>query len=138
MSTNAAADDDEERLVREVIAESPVEGVGIRDEWAQKVGWHRKEDVAAGLRGAEKVRIHQQEGKLVHESDGPGASHDNGAARVTSMTGDGTTATLRLEASSSTTTTTIPMSAMLAVIFIAVIALARGLGMGKKQKHRST
>jgi hypothetical protein len=38
-------EDDEEILVRQVIAESPVVEVGVRDEWNQKVGWHRKENV---------------------------------------------------------------------------------------------
>jgi hypothetical protein len=38
-------DDDEERLVREVLAENPVEERGVRDEWKDRVGWHRKEDV---------------------------------------------------------------------------------------------
>ena len=45
-------DDDEERLVHEVIAEDAARGRGVRDEWAQHVGWHRKEDVwGGGLRG---------------------------------------------------------------------------------------
>jgi hypothetical protein len=43
-------DDDEERLVhevlaREVLAENPVEERGVRDEWKDRVGWHYKEDV---------------------------------------------------------------------------------------------
>jgi len=46
-------DDDEEALVRQVLAENPVEERGVRDEWEGKVGWHRKEDVL-GLRGARK------------------------------------------------------------------------------------
>lgn len=38
-------DDDEERLVRQVIRENPVEERGVRDEWNQKVGWGRQEDI---------------------------------------------------------------------------------------------
>ena len=52
-------DDDEEQLVRQVIAENPVQERGVRDEWAERVGWHRREDVlllhaaadGGGLRG---------------------------------------------------------------------------------------
>jgi len=49
----ATIDDDEEKLVRQVLAENPVEERGVRDEWAGKVGWGRKEDVL-GLRGGVK------------------------------------------------------------------------------------
>jgi hypothetical protein len=37
-------DDDEEKLVQQVLAENPPEDRGERDEWAKHVGWHRKED----------------------------------------------------------------------------------------------
>mmetsp|Transcript_6712 Transcript_6712/g.14671 ORF Transcript_6712/g.14671 Transcript_6712/m.14671 type:complete len:177 (-) Transcript_6712:61-591(-) len=40
----ASADDDEERLVQQVLEENPPEERGERDEWAAHVGWHRKED----------------------------------------------------------------------------------------------
>ena len=46
-------DDDGETLVRQVIAENPVEERGVREEWVQQVGWHRKDDVL-GLRGKPK------------------------------------------------------------------------------------
>lgn len=36
---------DEEELVRQVLEENPVEERGTRDEWAQHVGWHHREDV---------------------------------------------------------------------------------------------
>lgn len=36
---------DEEELVRQVLEESPVAERGVREEWAQQVGWHRQEDV---------------------------------------------------------------------------------------------
>jgi hypothetical protein len=39
---------DEEALVREVIAENPEEERGAREEWAQQVGWHRKENIFLG------------------------------------------------------------------------------------------
>jgi hypothetical protein len=39
--------DDEERLVQQVIAENPVEDVGVRDEWKQQIGWHQKENIYA-------------------------------------------------------------------------------------------
>ena len=38
-------EDDEESLVRQVIAENPVEDVGVREEWKQQIGWHHKENV---------------------------------------------------------------------------------------------
>lgn len=36
--------DDEENLVRQVLAENPAADVGVRDEWKHRVGWHRQED----------------------------------------------------------------------------------------------
>jgi hypothetical protein len=39
--------DDEEKLIREVIEENPVEDVGVREEWTRKEGWHRKEDIGS-------------------------------------------------------------------------------------------
>ena len=36
---------DEEELVREVLAENPVEERGVRDEWVDHVGWNRKENI---------------------------------------------------------------------------------------------
>ena len=53
----STVDDDEELLVREVIAENPVEERGVRDEWAGKVGWHDKVDVHNRLR---KQDVHQE------------------------------------------------------------------------------
>jgi hypothetical protein len=32
-------------IVRQVIAENPIQDVGIRNEWYEHVGWHRKEDI---------------------------------------------------------------------------------------------
>jgi len=45
MATEEKIDDDEEKLVREVIAENPVEEKGERSEWSEHIGWHRKEDI---------------------------------------------------------------------------------------------
>jgi hypothetical protein len=42
-------DDDEEKLVQQVLAENPPEDRGERDEWAKHVGWHRKEDSGVGI-----------------------------------------------------------------------------------------
>ena len=42
-------DDDEEKLVQQVLAENPPEDRGERDEWAKHVGWHRKEDSGVGV-----------------------------------------------------------------------------------------
>jgi hypothetical protein len=42
-------DDDEEKLVQQVLAENPPEDRGKRDEWANHVGWHRKEDSGVGV-----------------------------------------------------------------------------------------
>lgn len=44
MTEEGSIDDDEERLVQQVLAENPPEERGERDEWAARVGWHRKED----------------------------------------------------------------------------------------------
>lgn len=48
-------DDDADELVRQVIAENPPEEQGIRDEWALKVGIHRKEDVNLRRRQPKKA-----------------------------------------------------------------------------------
>jgi len=72
-----AIDDDEEQLVRQVLAENPVEERGVRDEWQQQVGWHRKEDVSSFLRrrgaAAERqkqpdtaLRIQEERGRPEH------------------------------------------------------------------------
>lgn len=45
----AVDDDDEEKLVREVIAENPVQERGVRSEWDAQVGWHRKENIRGRL-----------------------------------------------------------------------------------------
>jgi hypothetical protein len=42
-------EDDGAALVEQVIQENPPEGRGVRDEWAGRVGWHRKEN--SRLRG---------------------------------------------------------------------------------------
>jgi hypothetical protein len=47
-------DDDGEALVQQVLAENPVQERGERQEWKHQVGWHRKEDIIGGLRGAGK------------------------------------------------------------------------------------
>ena len=39
--------DDEESLVRQVIAENPIADVGVREEWKQQIGWHHKENILA-------------------------------------------------------------------------------------------
>ncbi len=45
-----ASNDELDDLVREVIEENPPEEQGIRPEWAEHVGWHRKENIF-NLRG---------------------------------------------------------------------------------------
>ncbi|CAB9515645.1 expressed unknown protein [Seminavis robusta] len=57
--------DDGELLVQEVIAENPVEERGIREEWAQHVGWHRTEDVH--LRGGDVKEQFPQPGEQREE-----------------------------------------------------------------------
>jgi len=47
-----AANDELDDLVREVIKENPPEEQGIRPEWQNHVGWHRKENIF-NLRGRE-------------------------------------------------------------------------------------
>eukprot|EP00977_Amphora_coffeiformis_P018450 scaffold6503_cov99-Amphora_coffeaeformis.AAC.4 len=56
-------DDEVKKLVQEVIAENPVEEKGEREEWAARVGWHRKEDVygrGGALRGGRNTNIQSQ------------------------------------------------------------------------------
>ena len=76
--TSKRNDDDEEKLVKQVIEENPVADVGIRDEWVQKIGWHRKENLLPIHRvneghllrgGSNSVSIQSQSGKinLVHQ-----------------------------------------------------------------------
>lgn len=42
--------DDGEALVQQVLNENPAKDQGVRDEWKDQVGWHRKEDISL-LRG---------------------------------------------------------------------------------------
>ena len=42
---NNGVEDDEESLVRQVIAENPMEDAGVREEWKQQIGWHQKENI---------------------------------------------------------------------------------------------
>lgn len=63
-------DDDVEKLVQQVLAENPVEDRGVREEWNEHVGWHRKEDVSSGLRGGGVRYRGKEKGKLSHV-DGP-------------------------------------------------------------------
>lgn len=51
MASNNELDD----LVREVIEENPPVEQGIRPEWAEHVGWHRKENIF-NLRGRENEK----------------------------------------------------------------------------------
>ena len=44
-SSDKSQDDFEESVVRAVLEENPVREQGVRDEWEDHVGWHRKEDV---------------------------------------------------------------------------------------------
>ena len=44
-STHSNHDDDHRELVREVIEENPPRAQGIRPEWGERVGWHRKEHI---------------------------------------------------------------------------------------------
>jgi hypothetical protein len=46
-SSSSSKVDDEEELVRQVLKDNPVEERGVREEWSQRVGWHRQEDVHA-------------------------------------------------------------------------------------------
>jgi hypothetical protein len=68
MGLDVAVDqDDGAALVQEIIQENPPEDRGERDEWAQRVGWHRKEDVLllgggrGGLRGGNRHKHHEKE-----------------------------------------------------------------------------
>jgi hypothetical protein len=58
-------EDDEEILVRQVIAESPLVEVGVRDEWNQKVGWHRKENVLLRSISGGSTNNHLRGGKNI-------------------------------------------------------------------------
>ncbi len=50
-----ASNDELDDLVREVIEENPPEEQGVRPEWAEHVGWHRKENIF-NLRGRENEK----------------------------------------------------------------------------------
>lgn len=58
-------DDDEEALVQQVLAENPVDERGVRDEWVQQVGWHRKEHVGLLLRGGAGAAQHQERDRKI-------------------------------------------------------------------------
>lgn len=144
--------DDEEKLVREVIEENPVEDVGVRAEWVQKVGWNRKEDVfgssrAGGLRGrgggASPIIIVNKQQRKDEEHDDQADSRDHalvvGGDRVVRF--DTGPPRHRGETSSSTQTqtTAIPTGALSLVgIFLSVVALSRIIGLGNKKKNRSS
>ena len=68
-------DDDEEALVQQVLAESPVDERGVRDEWVQQVGWHRKEHVGLLRAGAGAAR-QQQDWKATETSGKQSISND--------------------------------------------------------------
>jgi hypothetical protein len=58
--------DDGIALLKEVLEENPPEERGVRDEWTNQVGWHRKEDINPDastnqLRGSAPSRQPQQE-----------------------------------------------------------------------------
>mmetsp|Transcript_14402 Transcript_14402/g.30704 ORF Transcript_14402/g.30704 Transcript_14402/m.30704 type:complete len:187 (+) Transcript_14402:116-676(+) len=88
---NMAQVDFEESLVQAVLEENPPEERGIRDEWKEHVGWHRKENIF--LRGggggdsvAEKKRKMQheiasdskiQEPNIIINEDEMDKHHDN-------------------------------------------------------------
>lgn len=38
-------EDDGDVLVQQVIAENSIPEAGVREEWGQKIGWHRKENI---------------------------------------------------------------------------------------------
>jgi hypothetical protein len=40
---------DEEALVQQILNENPSEEVGLREEWKDRVGWHRKEDIRSDI-----------------------------------------------------------------------------------------
>lgn len=135
------SDDDEERLVREVIAENPVEDVGVREEWVKKVGWHRKEGV--GLRGRIQQLAHTiDRGK--HSSSQPDSnSRENGVVRGSGDKRDIEAAPKLLLKASSTSmaiTTTSMSDPMLAgIIVIVAVLLGRVFRMcSKTQKQRSS
>jgi hypothetical protein len=50
-ATDSVNVDDEEKLVRQVLAENPIQDVGVRDEWKEHIGWHRKENVVLRIGG---------------------------------------------------------------------------------------
>eukprot|EP00984_Skeletonema_dohrnii_P026525 scaffold15880_cov113-Skeletonema_dohrnii-CCMP3373.AAC.9 len=52
LSNMMASNDELDDIVREVIEENPPEEQGIRPEWQNHVGWHRKENIF-NLRGRE-------------------------------------------------------------------------------------
>jgi hypothetical protein len=86
---DAAADEEEEEdaeeaelLVRQVIEENPVQEQGIREEWSQRVGWHRKEIVRPHkLRGGEAAALEPQ---IIDEQHGTTKKAANGSSSTSS------------------------------------------------------
>lgn len=54
-------EEEEKRLVEEVLRDFPPEERGEREEWADQVGWHRKENIRKGRRDDDQVNV--KEGK---------------------------------------------------------------------------
>lgn len=61
-------------LVREVIKENPLEEQGIRPEWQNHVGWHRKENIFK-LRGRKEGDVSKQLG--VHQNSSANIDESN-------------------------------------------------------------
>ena len=57
--------DVEELIVQEVRDENPPEDVGLRDEWKDHTGWHRKEVILMG-----RPMVHSSTHKNIHGLSG--------------------------------------------------------------------
>ncbi len=69
-----AQDDFEESLVQAVLEENPPEERGIREEWKDHVGWHRKENIfLRGGGGGDRVSEgrRQMQHKIISDSSIP-------------------------------------------------------------------
>mmetsp|Transcript_27769 Transcript_27769/g.50139 ORF Transcript_27769/g.50139 Transcript_27769/m.50139 type:complete len:133 (+) Transcript_27769:53-451(+) len=74
-------DDFEESLVRAVIEENPPEEQGLREEWKEQAGWHRKEDVYL------RRRQNKNQPDLVQQR---GDANENGSRKQNKIDGNHT------------------------------------------------
>lgn len=72
---------EEERIVQEVLRDFPPEDRGLRSEWHEHVGWHRKENLRGGQRSAQpkqsSIEVEQPLPSNKHDVDHSGQIMSN-------------------------------------------------------------